>query len=191
MTTDLVRQLRALSVLLISVVVVSCAPGLGLRDAHQAQSDRWGDVDSQRVAQTLINEMLVFSWYDDFVQDFQSEPVVMVYGVRDAAEAPFAMADFIHHLEQAVLQSGQLLAVTPNLGRTEFQSEDYVRNDALQTLGQDFGADFVLAGEVRTASEAADGSEVITYFIELRLLSVANGQEVWLGLERVQKQRSL
>jgi TolB-like protein len=184
-------QYGTLLLLLLSLFLASCGPGMGLSLGHlehdQRHTDRWSALDSQRLSRTMVNEMLVYPWYDEFVQEYRREPVVMVYGVRDFSAEPIEIDHFIDELQQALLQTGQLFLVTPM--RTQLQPDAFARDDTVQAMGEEYGADFVLTGEVNAVIDEREEHRVVTYQVELRLLRVADGQAVWLGSERIEKQQ--
>jgi hypothetical protein len=95
-------------------------------------------------------------------------------------------------MERALINSGRIEFVASSEERGEIRAErvdqdlnatEETRNEA----GQEFGADFMLKGQINTIVDA-DGDEQVRYYqVDLTLISLADNRKVWLGQKKIKK----
>lgn len=188
--------LSIVALLLISVVLAGCGPRVTVSredpDVEMALTDRWNATDSRLVSETMISDMVTFPWYDQFVRENQREPVVIVHSVRNFSHEHIPVNTFINDIRRAMLQTGQLVFVSGGSERDDLRAERtdqeaFARPDTIQAMGQELGADFALTGEINSFVDTLNGRRVTNYQVDMRLLSIAETRDVWLGTERIQK----
>jgi len=188
--------LTATALLLISLLLASCGPRVTVSredpDVEVALTDRWNATDSRMVSETMIRDMVTFPWYDQFVQEHQREPVVIVHSIRNFSHEHIPVSTFVNDIRRAMLQTGQLVFVSSGderdaLRNERLQQEAFARDDTIQAMGLELGADFALTGEINSFVDTLGGRRVTSYQVDMRLLSVADTRDVWLGTERIQK----
>ena len=191
------NRLLLISMALTALVVVGCAgPSVEVTrvDADQeiALTDRWNSTDSRLVSQTMVQDMVTFPWYNNFLSNEGREPVVVVHSVRNRSHEHIEVNTFINDIRRAMLMTGQLDFVASG------DERDAIRDERLQqemnadpatiaAMGEELGADFALTGEINSFVDSLDGQRVTSYQVDLRLIDIRTTRDVWLGQERIQK----
>lgn len=181
---------------LIAVLAACSGPSVQVSrvdaDDEIALTDRWNATDSRLVSQEMIQDMVGFPWYNRFVRDTGREPVIVVHSIRNRSHEHIPVNTFINDIRRAMLQTGQLDFVASGDERDEIRDErldqeQFAREDTIQAMGQELGADFALTGEINSFVDTLDGNRVTAYQVDMRLISIASTQDVWLGTKRIQK----
>ncbi|TGG93255.1 penicillin-binding protein activator LpoB [Natronospirillum operosum] len=190
-------RLTGLLLLLLLVVLAACGgPSVTVSredpDQEIALTDRWNSTDSRLVSQTMIEDMVTFPWYNRFVAEHGREPVVIVHSIRNRSHEHIPVNTFINDIRRAMLQTGQLDFVASGEERDDIrqerlEQEQHAREDTIQAMGQELGADFALTGEINSFVDTLDGNRVTSYQVDMRLISILDTRDVWLGTERIQK----
>ncbi|MFC3851859.1 penicillin-binding protein activator LpoB [Salinispirillum marinum] len=157
-----------------------------------ALTDRWNATDSRLVSETMINDMVAFPWYNQFVQANNQRPVVIVQSIRNRSHEHIPVNTFINDIRRAMLMTGQLEFVAGGEERDEIREERLdqelnAREDTVNAMGQEIGADFALTGEINSFVDSLDGQRVTYYQVDMKLVNLLDNREVWLGTERIQK----
>ncbi len=157
-----------------------------------ALTDRWNATDSRLVSETMIEDMVAFPWYDQFVEEHDRRPVVIVHSVRNRSHEHIEVNTFINDIRRAMLRTGQIEFVASGDVREELREERAdqelnARPDTIAAMGQELGADFALTGEINSFVDTLDGDRVTTYQVDMRLVDIETTRDVWLGTERIQK----
>ena len=67
---------------------------------------------------------------------------------------------------------------------------DQLRNSTIDTaksMGKEIGADFMLIGGINTIIDAAGGTKVRFYQVELELINLESNEKVWIGQKKIKK----
>jgi PBP1b-binding outer membrane lipoprotein LpoB len=67
---------------------------------------------------------------------------------------------------------------------------DQLRNatlDSAKSMGKEIGADFMLIGGINTIIDAAGGTSVRFYQVELELINLETNEKVWIGQKKIKK----
>ncbi|MFY0664321.1 MAG: penicillin-binding protein activator LpoB [Natronospirillum sp.] len=187
-----------LALLMLALMVLAACAGpsvtVSREDPNQeiALTDRWNATDSRLVSETMIGDMVTFPWYNNFVQANNKRPVVIVQSMRNRSHEHIPVNTFINDIRRAMLMTGQLEFVAGGEERDDVREERLdqelnAREDTVNQMGQEIGADFALTGEINSYVDTLDGQRVTYYQVDMKLVSILDNREVWLGTERIQK----
>lgn len=191
------RTLYSIVLAAFAIVLTGCAgPSVEVSrvdpDEEIALTDRWNATDSRLVSQTMVDDMMTFPWYNEFVGAEGREPVVIVHSIRNRSHEHIEVNTFINDIRRAMLMTGQIDFVASGeereaLREERAQQELNARDGTLAAMGQELGADFALTGEINSFVDTLDGDRVTAYQVDLRLIDIESTRDVWLGTERIQK----
>jgi uncharacterized protein (TIGR02722 family) len=179
---------------LASFLVAGCGTKVTRIDANETTdlSGAWNDTDSRLVAEEMIADALSRPWTSNFAGETGRAPAVIVGTVRNFSHEHINMNTFIADMERALINSGRIEFVASSEERGEIRAErtdqdlnatEETRNEA----GQEFGADFMLKGQINTIVDA-DGDEQVRYYqVDLTMISLADNRKVWLGQKKIKK----
>jgi len=179
---------------LASFLVAGCSTKVTRIDANETTdlSGAWNDTDSRLVAEEMIADALSRPWTSNFAGETGRAPAVIVGTVRNFSHEHINMNTFIADMERALVNSGRVEFVASSEERGEIRAErvdqdlnatEATRNEA----GQEFGADFMLKGQINTIVDA-DGDEQVRYYqVDLTMISLADNRKVWLGQKKIKK----
>ena len=179
---------------LASFLVAGCGTKVTRIDANETTdlSGAWNDTDSRLVAEEMIADALSRPWTSNFAGETGRAPAVIVGTVRNFSHEHINMNTFVADMERALVNSGRIEFVASSEERGEIRAErvdqdlnatEATRNEA----GQEFGADFMLKGQINTIVDA-DGDEQIRYYqVDLTMISLADNRKVWLGQKKIKK----
>jgi hypothetical protein len=179
---------------LASFLVAGCGTKVTRIDANETTdlSGAWNDTDSRLVAEEMIADALSHPWTSNFAGETGRAPAIIVGTVRNFSHEHINMNTFIADMERALINSGRIEFVASSEERGEIRAErvdqdlnatEETRNEA----GQEFGADFMLKGQINTIVDA-DGDEQVRYYqVDLTLISLADNRKVWLGQKKIKK----
>lgn len=176
----------------------ACASGGGYTVKRTAPdsvidlSGYWNDVDSWDVSQEMIRDSLSHPWIENWRDTTGRRPTVIVGSIRNRSSEHINTRTFTKDLERAFVNSGRVRMVASSEERPDLREErlDQLRNatiDTAKSMGQEIGADFMLIGGVNTIIDAAGGTEVRFYQVELELIDLKSNEKVWIGQEKIKK----
>ena len=196
------RPTPLIGLLLLPLMMVlslgGCASGGGYTVTRTAPdsiidlSGYWNDVDSWDVSEEMIRDSLSHPWIDNWRGETGRRPTVIVGSIRNRSSEHINTRTFTKDLERAFVNSGRVRMVASNEERPGLREErlDQLRNatiDTAKSMGQEIGADFMLIGGVNTIIDAAGGTEVRFYQVELELIDLKSNEKVWIGQEKIKK----
>ena len=179
---------------LASFLVAGCGTKVTRIDANETTdlSGAWNDTDSRLVAEEMIADALSHPWTSNFAGETGRAPAIIVGTVRNFSHEHINMNTFIADMERALINSGRIEFVASSEERGEIRAErvdqdlnasEETRNEA----GQEFGADFMLKGQINTIVDV-DGDEQVRYYqVDLTMISLADNRKVWLGQKKIKK----
>lgn len=155
-------------------------------------SGAWNDTDSQLVSAEMIADMLQRPWVVDHRVATGQRPAVIVGEVRNLSHEHININTFIADIERAMVNSGQIDFVASSLERQDVRGERedqdlHAREDTLNAMGQELGADFMLKGQINTIIDQASKDQVRYYQVDLTLINMADNRKVWLGQKKIKK----
>ncbi|AJQ93873.1 penicillin-binding protein activator LpoB [Gynuella sunshinyii] len=191
--------MKALSYLSLSLVLMlsACAsqPKLERVDASKEieLTDKWNARDSREVAEAMMDDMLSFPWYLDFrMSRDDAMPRVIVQTIRNKSHEHIPVDTFINDIKRSLLRSGKIDFVAGGAERDDIRDEklDQELNssaDTLKALGQEYGADYALTGEINSYVDSLNSKRVTYYQVDLKLIDILTNREVWIGQKKIQK----
>lgn len=163
-------------------------------DANEefALTDRWNSTDSRLVAEEMMQDMMAFPWYNQWLRQTGQTPRVIVQNIRNLSHEQIPVETFINDIKRGALQQGSVDFVASATDRQDLREErydqgDYARVDTRAAFGQELGADFALVGSLNSFVDAYQNRRVTSYQVDLTLINLETNQEVWLGQKKIQK----
>jgi uncharacterized protein (TIGR02722 family) len=191
-----VRSIRSIAVLAALLVLGACASTPRVTrtesDAVVDLSGYWNDTDSRLVSEEMINDSLARVWIEDWRGVYGDRPTVIVGPVRNQSSEHINTRTFTKDLERAFVNSGRVRLVASSDERGDLRNErlDQLQNATLETaksMGKEIGADFMLIGGINTIIDAAGGTNVRFYQVELELIQLETNEKVWIGQKKIKK----
>lgn len=192
--------MRKIYVLIAAVVValtlVSCssAPKVSREDVSEQidLSGNWNDTDSQLVSKEMIGDVLSRPWVSEFQAKRSAKPRVIVGAVLNKSLEHISTEPFIKDLERELINSGRIGFVASSGQRGEVRDEraDQAMNaraDTAKSMGQEYGADFMLKGQINSIEDAAGKKAVRYYQVDLELIDMLTNEKVWIGQKKIKK----
>jgi uncharacterized protein (TIGR02722 family) len=158
-----------------------------------ALTDRWNDEDSRQVADEMINDMLSFPWLRDFERASKGKrATVIVEHVANKSHEHIATDTFVNDIKRAFIRSGKVDFVVGGAEREAIREEKkqqdvYASEKSRVEMGQESGANFALSGSINSFVDQADGKRVTFYQVDLKLINIETGREVWNGQKKIKK----
>lgn len=155
-------------------------------------SGAWNDTDSQLVAKEMIEDALSRSWIRKFNQLNGSEPVVIIGRIKNLSHEHINTNTFIADMERELINSGEIQFVASASQRQEIRDErgDQDLNASENTrkaMGQEYGADFMMQGQINTIIDVDGDTQVRFYQVNLELISIKDNRKVWIGQKKIKK----
>ena len=152
----------------------------------------WNDTDSRMVSEEMIGDSLDRAWIDDWRGATGEKPTVIVGAVRNRSSEHINTRTFSKDLERAFVNSGRIRVVASSDERGGLRNErlDQLRNSTIDTaksMGKELGADFMLIGSIDTIIDAAGGTNLRFYQVELELVNLESNEKVWIGQKKIKK----
>lgn len=155
-------------------------------------SGDWNDTDSQMVSAEMVKDSLVRPWVDEFRDKKNTRPRVIVGTVLNKSHEHINTETFVKDLERELLNSGRVKFVAAKDQRNEVRAEraDQAQNASAATAksaGQEYGADFMLQGQINTIMDEAGKKSLKYYQVELELIDMGTNEKVWIGQKKIKK----
>ena len=187
--------MRVISIIAVLLVLFS----FGCKTVTRQEEDKvidlsgnWNDIDSQRVAEEMIQDSLHRSWSERHQAKHQKRPVVIVGGVRNNTREHINTETFTKELERAFLNSGRIRMAANGIDRPELRDEVHQMQEnatkaTVKKLRQETGADYMLLGVVNDINDKEGGKTVRFYQINLELVDLQSHEKVWIGQKKIKK----
>jgi uncharacterized protein (TIGR02722 family) len=189
-------QFKTLIALALSSFLAACAttPTVTRIDAGETidLSGNWNDTDSRQVAEEMVKDSLGRPWLPEFQAVKKTKPRVIVGLVGNKSNEHISTETFIKDLERELLNSGQVRFVASKEQREEMREErtDQAKNASVKTaksMGQEYGADFMLKGQINTIDDQAGKQQLKYYQVELEMIDLLTNEKVWIGQKKIKK----
>lgn len=187
--------MRILTVMMVAVLLAACS-GTSVKRVDSDEvidlSGQWNDTDSRLVSEEMIQDALSRPWVANFVRKKGRAPAVIVGTVVNLSHEHINVRTFVADMERALVNSGRVEFVASKTERGEIREErkdqDLNASEATRKpMGQEFGADFMLKGEINTIVDKSGRKHVIFYQVDLQMISMADNRKVWLGQKKIKK----
>ena len=155
-------------------------------------SGNWNDTDSRLTSEEMVRDALARPWVQEFTGAHSEKPRVIVGTVLNKSDEHINTETFVKDLERELINSGRVKFVASKDQRDEVREErvDQSKNASLKTakaMGQEYGADYMLKGQINTISDAAANREVKYYQVELELIDMTSNEKAWIGQKKIKK----
>lgn len=156
-------------------------------------SGNWNDTDSQLVSKEMITDVVARPWIDEFLQKKQNKPRVIVGTIVNKSHEHINTGTFTKDLERELTNSGRVVFVASKDERGELRDEkvDQAQNasmDTAKSAGQEYGADFMLKGEINSVLDEAGKTQVRYYQVNLELINILTNEKAWIGEKKIKKE---
>jgi len=181
-------------VIMASLILTACSTSVERLDAQQQidLSGAWNDTDSQLVAREMIEDSLSRAWISNFVKSEGKDPAVIVGRVKNLSHEHINTNTFIANMERELINSGEVQFVASSANRQEIRDEradqDLNASEATRKeMGQEYGADFMMQGQINTIIDVDGSTQVRFYQVNLELISIKDNRKVWIGEKKIKK----
>ncbi|MDZ7803043.1 penicillin-binding protein activator LpoB [Thiohalophilus sp.] len=193
------RTIRTLSLLLAGMTLVAGLTGCGTRverleaDEVRDLSGAWNDTDSRLVSEEMISDMLARPWVDDFKRRTGKQPVVIVGSVRNLSHEHINTNTFVNDIQRELTNSGRVTFVASRDERQDIRDERldqdiHASAETRKAMGQEYGADYMLSGQINTIIDMEGRTQVRYYQVDLTLISLTDNRKVWVGQKKIKKE---
>lgn len=174
--------------------VAACKPIVKREDVDSVKdlSGKWNDVDSRKVSQEMIQDVLSRPWLSKFTAKKGQMPTVIVGKVRNLSHEHINTRTFIADIQRALINSGEVSFVASSEQRTEIRGERkdqdlHASEETRKAMGNEAGADFMLKGSINTIIDAIEGEQIRFYQVDLTLIDLSSNRMVWAGQQKIKK----
>ena len=189
-------HLRLFALLVSATILAGCAGTPKIRrteiDETIDLSGEWNDTDSRLTAEEMIKDSLSRPWLTDFAEGKNKKPRVIVGTISNKSHEHISTETFVKDLERELTNSGRVVFVASKEQRDEVREErlDQAKNASVKTaksMGQEYGADFMVKGQINTVLDAAGKRQVRFYQVELEMINLLTNEKVWIGQKKIKK----
>ena len=192
------RDFFAVMAVCLSVVfgMSSCAtaPKVTREDVSEQidLSGNWNDTDSQLVSKEMVGDVLSRPWVSDFQTQKGTKPRVIVATVANKSLEHINTETFIKDLERELINSGRIGFVASREQRGEVRDERMEQSTnadpaTVKSMGKEYGADFMLKGQINSIEDAAGNKAVRYYQVDLEMIDMLTNEKVWIGQKKIKK----
>ncbi|WP_019614150.1 penicillin-binding protein activator LpoB [Psychromonas ossibalaenae] len=177
-----------------ALMLSACSTSVERLDSQEQVdlSGAWNDTDSQLVAREMVEDALSRAWITKFVKQEGTEPVVIVGRVKNLSHEHINTNTFVANMERELINSGEVQFVASSAARKEIRDErgdqDLNASEATRKeMGQEYGADFMMQGQINTIIDMDGSTQVRFYQVNLELVSIKDNRKVWIGEKKIKK----
>jgi uncharacterized protein (TIGR02722 family) len=162
-------------------------------DEKHDLSGRWNDTDSRLVSEEMINDMLSRPWVDDYKNRTGKRPAVIVGTVRNLSHEHINTNTFVNDIQRALINSGRVDFVASRTEREDIREERldqdiHASAETRKAMGQEYGADYMLSGQINTIIDMEGRTQVRYYQVDLTLISLKDNRKAWVGQKKIKKE---
>ncbi|MFC1546285.1 penicillin-binding protein activator LpoB [bacterium] len=155
-------------------------------------SGNWNDTDSRLVAQEMISDCLQRPWITEFITKSTEKPRLIVGKILNKSHEHINTETFVKDLERELINSGQVKFVASSAQRREIRQErmeqaEHASMETAKSMGQEYGADFMIKGQINTILDEAGKYQLKYYQTELELINIETNEKVWIGQKKIKK----
>jgi len=161
-------------------------------------SGRWNDTDARLVAEEMTQDIVKRSWVNNFINNTQRKPVIIVGEILNKSHEHIDTEPFIKDIEKELINAQAVKIVAHgsfrNKLRNQRQEQNQIANEGKslemhKNFSKELGADFMLFGSINTIvdSKAEGKHRVIFYQVNLELVDLETNEIVWIGDKKIKK----
>lgn len=189
---------KVTSIVIAALVFWSCGPSQQIsRVDPGTQSDlsgNWNDTDARLVAEDMTTDILSAVWLQNWLQNENAEPVLIVGNIRNNTTEHIRTDIFIKEIERAIVNSQKVQIVADSEQRRQIRSEriDQQQHASFATatsLAKELGADYMLVGNIdANIDRSLDGTLAAKFYtVNLELINVESNNKAWIGNKKIKK----
>lgn len=149
-------------------------------------SGYWNDTDIRIVADSLIKECVNAPAIENYIRNERMLPVVIVGSFKNDTDEHIDTSILVKKFEAALINSGRVDFVASSSERQEIREErieqqEWASEETAKRLANEYGADFMLIGSVKTTVDMVDNKTVRTYFVYAELIDIETNRKLWMG----------
>ncbi len=155
-------------------------------------SGEWNDTDSRLVSEEMIKDCLSRYWLEEFISKTNKKPRVIVGTVKNRSYEHINTQTFVKDLERELTNSGRVVFVAAKEEREEIREErmaqaEHASPETVKAMGREYGADFMLQGQINSILDEAGGTRLKYYQVELEMINLETNEKVWIGQKKIKK----
>ena len=179
----------------IFIFLISCSSVRVARtdaDTVTDLSGRWNDTDSRLVAEEMIMDSLSRPWIDNFYEDEDRSPVLIVGSIRNRSSEHIDTQIFTKDIERELINSGLVEFVASSGERDALREEredqqSQASLESMKRLGQETGADYMMIGTISSVTDQVDGVKAVLYQVDMELIHIETNRKAWIGSKEIKK----
>lgn len=186
--------MKTFRILLITIVLMSCARSVTRMDPGQAidLSGRWNDADSRQVANAMVNNLLNSEKFKEYSAQLGKKPAIIVGLVRNRTSEHIDTENYIKRIELSLFTSGIAEVVESDAFRDKLRVErvnqrDFAKPTTVAQWGMETGANLMLFGQMTSETDVYQKQRVVNYITTLFLTDMESNKRVWYGQEEIKK----
>ena len=149
-------------------------------------SGYWNDTDIRIVAETLVKDCVNANAIENYIRNERMLPVVIVGSFKNDTDEHIDTSIIVKKFETALINSGKVDFVASSSERQEIREErleqqEWASEETAKRLANEYGADFMLIGSVKTSVDMVDNKTVRTYFVYAELIDIETNRKLWIG----------
>ena len=149
-------------------------------------SGYWNDTDIRIVAETLVKDCVNAPAIENYIRNNRMLPVVIVGSFKNDTDEHIDTSIIVKKFETALINSGRVDFVASSSERQEIREErleqqEWASEETAKRLANEYGADFMLIGSVKTSVDMVDNKTVRTYFVYAELIDIETNRKLWIG----------
>lgn len=149
-------------------------------------SGYWNDTDIRIVAETLVKDCVNAPAIENYIRNNRMLPVVIVGSFKNDTDEHIDTSIIVKKFETALINSGKVDFVASSSERQEIREErleqqEWASEETAKRLANEYGADFMLIGSVKTSVDMIDNKTVRTYFVYAELIDIETNRKLWIG----------
>jgi hypothetical protein len=195
----MISHVRSAVVLASACAVVSgCGPKTQAArvapDSAVDLSGKWNDLDARETSNALVKKCLSAPWLASFKAEQNRKPAVRIRGITNKSDEHIDQQLFIKSIEAGLVNSGEVrMLAQEGAEMASVHSEqayglsDHVAVESAAGVGQETGADLVVAVRLSSVTDQLEGKKVKLYKIDFELIHATSGEKVWVGSHEIKK----
>jgi len=163
-------------------------------DTQTDLSGKWNDTDAKMTSDKLIKECFEAGWLPNFKEEEGRRPSIRVRGIVNKTDEHIDAQIFIKSIERAMVNSGKVKVLAQEgaeLRSVEAEQDrgaaGALSDDSAPSIGNETGADFVVAVRMGSILDQYEGQKAKFYKINFELISPTSGEKVWIGDHEIKK----
>jgi hypothetical protein len=163
---------------------------VGRPETTSEQSTKWDDRHLDHVAKEMITECLSRVWIPAYLGVTGEKPVVTVGTIHDWTGEGIDVETIATSCERELSKSEQVGFAAyqrrpKEPGKEGEQKQEFVSPEIIRQIRSETGANFVLAGAVRSQADTTGAGGSPYYQVELEMINTKTMTRVWSGSGKI------